>query len=105
MSEEFLNNLWQLLTGSGGASVVVATMMGYIKSVWKPEPKWKYWLAAVPLSIAAAGVVLWYLQYWNLIVFIAASAVISLAELLGNNKAWPYIKQAFFVLAQRRRKK
>lgn len=104
MSEELANNLTQLLVGSGGASVVIATIMGYIKAVWKPEPKWKYWFAAAPMSLAAVAGILWYLSYWNWLVWIASSALVCLAELLGNNKAWPHIKAIFILLLQRVRK-
>lgn len=101
MSQEFIDSLWGLLAGSGGASVVIATIMGYIKSAWKPEPKWKYWLIAGPLSILAAGGIMWYLQYWNLLVFAVSSIIVASAQLFENNELWPHVKSVFELLLKR----
>lgn len=102
MDTTFIEKLWKLLAS---LSVVVATIMGYVKGAWKPEKKWKYWLVAVPLSAIVAALALWYLQAWNIIIFIISTFIVAATELLGNNEIWPHIKNIFSMLVEKLRKK
>lgn len=101
MEQAFIEELWGLLVGAGGATVILATIMGYIKTIWKPELKWKYWLAAIPLSAAISGGILWYVNFWNFWIFLITTILIGSAQLIENNEMWPFIKKIFFLILQR----
>ena len=85
--------LFAMVGGSSGAGVIIATIVGAIKGVWKPTNKKLYWIPAGILSVGASVGLMWYTEVaiWSLggiAVLVALSAYTALYELLANNEAW-----------------
>ena len=48
---DIIDRIMSLIGGSSGAGIIIATLVGMIKSVWKPKNKKLYWIPASILSV------------------------------------------------------
>jgi hypothetical protein len=94
-----------LIVAPTGAGAIVALIMGTIKSNWKPDTKGLYWIPAIFISALFAIGILWYLEFFNVWIFLIATGLISSFQLLTQNEAWPAIKAIVLVVFKRLMKK
>jgi hypothetical protein len=87
-----------IIGGTSGAGVLVATLVGIIKNIWKPENKLLYWIPASILSVASTLLILWYVDILAftvpmVLVIMLLSAYTAVYELVVQNEKWPQIKK------------
>jgi hypothetical protein len=87
-----------IIGGTSGAGVIVATLVGMIKSVWKPKNKVLYWIPASLLSVCSTIIILWYtgtlfFTVPMVLVIVLLSAYTAVYELVVQNEKWPQIKK------------
>lgn len=91
--QELIEMLFTMIGGSSGAGIIVATIVGVIKTVWKPKAKQLYWIPAGVLSLGASVGLMWYIDMaiWTLggvATLVVISAYTALYQLMANNEAW-----------------
>jgi hypothetical protein len=87
-----------IIGGTSGAGVLVATLVGIIKNIWKPENKLLYWIPASILSVASTLLILWYVDILAftvpmVLIIMLLSAYTAVYELVVQNEKWPQIKK------------
>ena len=87
-----------IIGGTSGAGVIVATLVGMIKTVWKPKNKVLYWIPASLLSLGSVVLVLWYTEVLVfsvpvVLVTLLLSVYTAAYELVIQNEKWPQIKK------------
>ncbi len=92
MSEEVAYAALALLTGQGGAGVIVGMVMGIIKNLWKPKQKALYWIPAVILSYLASLAVMLTVG-WNWWGFLGGGVIVASVQITAENEAWPGFKK------------
>lgn len=91
--QELIEMLFTMIGGSSGAGIIVATIVGVIKTVWKPKAKQLYWIPAGVLSLGASVGLMWYvdLAIWTVggvATLLVLSTYTALYQLMANNEAW-----------------
>ena len=91
--QDLITMLFAMIGGSSGAGVIIATIVGAIKAIWKPTNKKLYWIPAGILSVVSSVGIMWYTEVtiWSwggMALLVALSAYTAMYELLANNEAW-----------------
>ena len=59
---DIIDRIMSLIGGSSGAGIIIATLVGMIKSVWKPKNRKLYWIPASILSVTSTVGIFWYVE-------------------------------------------
>lgn len=109
---DVIDRIMSLIGGSSGAGIIIATLVGMIKSVWKPKNKKLYWIPASILSVASTVGIFWYVEmlqfsFVNILLILIFSGYTAFYEYVANNEQWakfkPKIIELLKILAGKKR--
>jgi len=91
--QDLITMLFAMVGGSSGAGVIVATIVGAIKAIWKPTNKKLYWVPAGILSVISTIGLMWYIDMYiwsigGIATLVVLSTYTALYQLMANNEAW-----------------
>lgn len=103
---EKIDLIMNMIGGTSGAGVIVAMLVGLIKSMWKPKDKTLYWIPAGLLSIGSTVGIFWYLEmlalnFWIVVLLLVFSAYTAFYEYIVNNEKWAEFKPKIIAILKK----
>ncbi len=95
-----------MIGGTSGAGVIVAMLVGFVKTIWKPGNKKLYWVPAGLLSLGSTVGIFWYLEilnlnFWIVLLLLIFAAYTALYEYIANNEQWVKFKPRIIELLKK----
>lgn len=109
---DIIDRVMSMIGGASGAGIIIATLVGMIKSVWKPDNRRLYWIPASILSVASTVGIFWYLgmlqlSFVTILLILIFSGYTAFYEYVANNEHWakfkPQIIELLKILAGKKR--